>query len=345
MKRRTETHWPPNVCAIWHISSVCGCGFDQVSPFSPDVVPKPLSPGRDAPITFQSRVWTATAKLHSHTQCSSHRGPEKRTSLHRQETTLRFRHHMLETAVISEGVSVRLCKSTGWSYFRYHKKHRCDMHNIYKYKYIMSLQKTWVKPAFIHIDYCYLCHVLFEAWKYWISRLSMDRQKIWNDIKNIYAAVFPRGIENGIEYRCVSRYCIEIRNSSLMTTLACLREYALVIVIIAKYQWNRIYHLRGKYCQSKTRRIISCKGSPTKPSKREFWSDHRSADWIYRTAQINLNNFLQHPHHPTPKPTWLPSWWILRSSQRDASLKFKPPHLSSLTGSLFWKIWWQSKSK
>lgn len=70
---------------------------------------------------------------------------KKRTSLHRQETTLRFRHHMLETTVISEGVSVCLCKSTGWSYFLYHKKHRCDMHNIYKY--IMSLPKTWVKPA------------------------------------------------------------------------------------------------------------------------------------------------------------------------------------------------------
>lgn len=27
------------------------------------------------------------------------------------------------------------------------------------------------------------------------------------------------------------------------------------------------------------------------------------------------------------------------------SHKFAPPHLSSLTGSLFWKIWWQSKSK
>lgn len=109
--------------AIWHISSVCGCGFDQVSAFSPDLVPKPLSSGRDAPIMFQSRV--STAKLHSQTQCSSHQRPEKRTSLHRQETTRGFRDHILETTVIFEAVSAFLCKSKykrSRSYFLYCKK-------------------------------------------------------------------------------------------------------------------------------------------------------------------------------------------------------------------------------
>ncbi len=40
---------------------------------------------------------------------------------------------------------------------------------------------------------------------------------------------FLRGIENGIEYRYFSRYRIEVRNSSIVTTLV-----ARVLIITAK---------------------------------------------------------------------------------------------------------------
>ncbi len=135
---------------------------------------------------------------------------------------------------------------------------------------------------------------------------------------------------------------------TLITDMVPIYYASLVILNRPKYQWNKVYYLQDKYSPSKTREtLMHHLRHQLKRITREFglWSDHRSLDWIYSTAQMNQNNLLQHPHHPTPKSTWFTSRWNLSGSQKAASLKFAPPHLSSLTRTLFWQIWWQSKSK
>ncbi len=50
--------------------------------------------------------------------------------------------------------------------------------------------------------------------------LYLSKKKIIIDPLNVVAVFFSLpGIENGIEYRYFSRYRIEVRNSSIVTTL------------------------------------------------------------------------------------------------------------------------------
>lgn len=133
---------------------------------------------------------------------------------------------------------------------------------------------------------------------------------------------------------------------TLITDMVPIYCASLVILNRPKYWLNKVYYLHEKYSQTRQNLMLHLRHQ-LKWITREFglWSDHRSLDRIYSTAQMNQNNLLQHPHHPTPKPTWLTSRWNLSGSQKAASLKFAPPHLSSPTRTLFWQIWRQSKSK
>ncbi len=63
------------------------------------------------------------------------------------------------------------------------------------------------------------------------------------------------GIENGIEYRYFSRYRIEVRNSSIVTTLVCntlinmgLDKFGCFMQMYVYYYWNHSQHRAWRLC-------------------------------------------------------------------------------------------------